>query len=204
MFDIKYLDKDGKNQLAWQTSWGLTTRSIGVVVMVHADDIGLVLPPKVARYQVVLVPVLFKGKFEAEIHAKCKEISNMLASKDVRAHVDDRDVYTPGWKYSHWELKGVPLRMELGPKDFEKQQIVVVKRNTGEKIQVEWKDLDTKVKEGNNIGFILKLQKIVEILDGIQKEMFEKAKESFHKKIMKAEDWKGFMNYINGLLKEFK
>ena len=151
MFDIKYLDKDGKNQLAWQTSWGLTTRSIGVVVMVHADDIGLVLPPKVARYQVVLIPVLFKGKFEAEIQAKCKEISNMLASKDVRAHVDDRDVYTPGWKYSHWELKGVPLRMELGPKDFEKQQIVVVKRNTGEKLQVEWKDLDTKVKNGKNM-----------------------------------------------------
>ena len=102
----------------------------------------------------MLVPVLFKGKFEAEILAKCKEISNNLASKEVRAHVDDRDVYTPGWKYSHWELKGVPLRMELGPKDYEKQQIVVVKRNTGEKIVIEWKDLDTKVEIKENYSLI--------------------------------------------------
>jgi len=147
MFDIKYLDKDGHNQLAWQTSWGLTTRSIGVIVMVHADDVGLVLPPKVARYQVVIIPVLYKGKFEAEIEAKCKEIRDLLTAKDVRVNIDDRDVYTPGWKYNHWELKGVPLRMEMGPKDYEKQQIVVVKRNTGEKLQVSWKDLDIKVKK---------------------------------------------------------
>lgn len=147
MFNIQYLDKDGKNQLAWQTSWGLTTRSIGVVVMVHADDVGLVLPPKIARYQVVIVPVLYKGKFQDEIAAKCKEFKNLLMEKGIRTHIDDRDIYTPGWKYNHWELKGVPLRMELGPKDFEKQQIVAVKRNTREKLQLDWKDLDQQVNE---------------------------------------------------------
>ena len=145
MFNIQYLDKEGKNQLAWQTSWGLTTRSIGVLVMVHADDVGLILPPKIAKYQIVLIPVLYKGKFESEIQQKCIEFRDLLKSKGIRAHIDDRDIYTPGWKYNHWELKGVPARMELGPKDYEKGQIVLVKRNTGEKIQLEWKDLDKKV-----------------------------------------------------------
>ncbi len=145
MFDIQYLDKGGINQFAWQTSWGLTTRSIGVVVMVHADDVGLVLPPKIARYQVVIVPVLFKGKFESEIQEKCKELRDLLKAKGIRAYVDDREIYTPGWKYNHWELKGVPARLELGPKDYEKEQIVLVKRNTGEKLQIPWKNLDQKV-----------------------------------------------------------
>lgn len=145
MFDIQYLDEHGKNQYVWQTSWGLTTRSIGVVVMVHGDDKGLVLPPRIARYQVVIIPVLYKGKNEDLIQAKCKAILEQLKEKGIRVHLDDRDVYTPGWKFNHWELKGVPIRLEMGPKDFEKNQMLMNTRNTGEKTQVECDNIAEKV-----------------------------------------------------------
>lgn len=145
MFDIQYLDEQGKNQFVWQTSWGLTTRSIGVIVMVHGDDKGLVLPPRVARFQVVIIPVLYKGKNEDQIIAKCKLLKDQLTEKGVRVHVDDRDIYTPGWKYNHWELKGVPIRLEMGPKDFEKDQVVMIKRNSGEKSMVKCEDLTNNV-----------------------------------------------------------
>src|SRR4051812_41016934 len=107
MFHIEFEDKQGKKQLVWQNSWGCTTRSIGVMIMVHGDDDGLVLPPRVAPIQVVLIPIVFKGN-EEQVRGQANELGKVLTDAGVRVEVDDRDNYNPGWKYNHWELKGVP------------------------------------------------------------------------------------------------
>ena len=145
MFKIEYEDTQGKKQIPWQTSWGFTTRSIGVMVMVHSDDKGLVLPPRIAPIQVVLVPIVMSGKDTVKQKAAAATIAKQLKDAMVRIEVDDRDNYNPGWKYAHWELKGVPLRLELGPKDFEKEQVRLVRRDTGEKEDVPWAILAQKV-----------------------------------------------------------
>ncbi len=132
VFDIKYLDKDDQLKNAHTTSWGVSTRLIGAIVMVHGDDRGLKLPPKVAPTQVVIVPIIAKKQQETVL-AKSKEIYELLED-DFRLELDDRDGYSAGWKYNEWEMKGVPLRLEIGPKDIEKNQVVLVRRDTGEKI----------------------------------------------------------------------
>lgn len=121
VFDIKFLDKDEKEQYVWQTSWGFTTRVIGAVVMVHGDDKGLVLPPKVAPVQVVIVPIPYKGAETGAIMTKAKEILEKLQKKDIAVVLDDRQEYTPGWKFNQWELKGVPIRIEIGPRDLKQK-----------------------------------------------------------------------------------
>lgn len=120
--------------MIWQTSWGFTTRSIGVMILFHGDDQGLVLPPRVAHTQIVIVPILIKDqeKFKLQLD-KAHEIKRQLAKVGIRAYVDDRTNYSPGWKYSHWEVKGVPIRLELGPRDFDKKEFRAVVRATGEK-----------------------------------------------------------------------
>lgn len=114
----------------WQTSWGLTTRSIGILIMHHGDNKGLVLPPKVANIQVVIVPIHFKGKEEA-VNNVAEKLYVQVKKSKIRVHLDDRDNYTPGWKFNHWELKGVPMRLELGPKDIEKEEVRCVLRHSG-------------------------------------------------------------------------
>jgi len=117
MSDIQYKDKAGGHAIPWQTSWGITTRSIGVMVMAHGDDKGLVLPPRVAPKQVVVIPIV-KASLSAEkkeaLQAYALRLVASLKGGKVRVHLDDRDNYTPGWKYNHWEQKGVPLRLEVG------------------------------------------------------------------------------------------
>ena len=119
-----------KRPQVWQTSWGITTRTIGALVMIHGDDKGLVLPPKIAPVQVVIVPIPFKGAEPAAIAAKAKEISDKLTQKGFSVILDDRGEYTPGWKFNQWELKGVPVRIEIGPRDLKQQQVVLVRRDT--------------------------------------------------------------------------
>eukprot|EP00163_Fabomonas_tropica_P017994 TRINITY_DN3200_c0_g1_i13.p1 TRINITY_DN3200_c0_g1~~TRINITY_DN3200_c0_g1_i13.p1 ORF type:complete len:483 (+),score=171.98 TRINITY_DN3200_c0_g1_i13:41-1489(+) len=135
MFDIKFENPDnGSEHLhVWQNSWGLTTRTIGVMIMIHGDDKGLVLPPRVAPLHVVVVPIVFKGK-EAMVTEGAQKVNDLLAAGGIRVKADLRDNYNPGWKYNHWEQKGVPLRAECGPRDIENQQVVLVRRDTGEKI----------------------------------------------------------------------
>ncbi|NLM76249.1 MAG: proline--tRNA ligase [Clostridiaceae bacterium] len=154
-FGIQFLDKDNKLKYPHQTSWGVSTRLIGAIIMVHGDDSGLVLPPKVAPVQVIIVPVQqhVEGVLE-----KAYELRNRL-SKVCRVKVDDSDKM-PGWKFSEHEMRGVPLRLEVGPKDIEKNQVVLVKRHNREKIFISMDDLETKVPE---------------ILDDIQKALYEKA-----------------------------
>ncbi|MCJ7422950.1 proline--tRNA ligase [Candidatus Bathyarchaeota archaeon] len=161
VFDIKFLDQNEKEQYAWQTSWGFTTRMIGALVMVHGDNKGLVLPPKVASTQVVIIPIPYKGVDADLIAQKTKCIFNELQENGVKVVLDDRQEYTPGWKFNQWELLGVPIRIELGPRDVKQRQVVLVRRDTLEK---------TIVKEDETKDAVTKL------LEEIQNDLFNKAK----------------------------
>ena len=131
-FDITFQARDKSVQHVWGTSWGVTTRLIGAVIMTHGDDSGLVLPPRVAPYQVVIVPIP-RGNWQETVLPKAREIQQQLVAAGVRVMLDDRDMYTPGWKFAEWELRGVPLRLEIGPKDIEKSAVLVARRDTREK-----------------------------------------------------------------------
>ena len=135
-FDVKYSDKDNVENYVWQTSWGVSWRLIGAMIMVHGDDKGLVLPPRVAPIQVVVIPIYYSEKDEQLVSAKAIEIKNILAEKNIRVHIDSRKEATPGYKFNDWELKGVPLRIEIGPKDLEKNKVVAVRRHNGKKSDI--------------------------------------------------------------------
>lgn len=151
-FKIQYLDKDGKKQFVWQTSWGMSTRQLGIIVMHHGDDKGAVLPPEVAPIQVVIVPILFKGKEETVIK-KAEDVKERLRQLGLRVHLDDRD-YSAGFKFNEWELQGVPLRIEIGPKDIAAGEVTAVSRLGGK----------------NKIN-MSELEEITGLLDNIQKEL---------------------------------
>jgi len=129
-FDIKFLDSDNTEKHAYTTSWGLSWRVLGGVILVHGDDRGLVLPPRIAPFQVVVVPILSGAKRD-EVLTTAREIAGRLATAGVRVRLDDRTEVTPGWKFNDWELRGVPLRMELGPRDLAQRQVVLVPRTGG-------------------------------------------------------------------------
>jgi len=131
-FEIQFQGRDKTVQHAWTTSWGVSTRLIGGVIMTHGDDSGLILPPRVAPYQVVIVPIP-RGNWQETVLPKAREIQQSLVAQGVRVMLDDRDAYTPGWKFAEWELRGVPVRLEIGPKDIEKSQVVLARRDTREK-----------------------------------------------------------------------
>ena len=126
MFKIQFEDENKEKQFAWQNSWGLTTRSIGIMVMIHGDDKGLVLPPEVAGIQVVIVPCGITAKTtseeESSLHAAIQSVEAQLKQSGIKCRADLRDNYSPGWKFIHWELKGVPIRLEMGPRDIEGKQ----------------------------------------------------------------------------------
>jgi prolyl-tRNA synthetase len=132
VYDIKFQGRDKSVQYIWGTSWGMTTRLIGAVVMVHGDDGGLILPPKIAPYQVVIVPIP-RGNWRETVLPTAKRVRDELIARGMRVHIDDRESQTPGWKFNEWELRGVPLRLEIGPKDIEKSQVVLARRDTREK-----------------------------------------------------------------------
>ena len=139
-FEIKYLGKDTKEHFAWQTSWGVSWRLIGALIMVHGDDKGLVLPPQVAPIQVVIVPI-HKDKDAKLVKDRAAEIESELKRASIRAYMDGRDGYTSGWKFNEWEMKGVPLRINIGPRDIEKGQAEFVRRDTKEKMQSDRAEL---------------------------------------------------------------
>jgi len=178
-FGIKYIGKDEKKHLPWQNSWGISTRLIGAAVMTHSDDKGLVLPPKVAEVQIAIVPILF-DKTKEEVLKACKALKQKLAIK-YRTHLDSREGYSPGWKFNEWELKGVPIRIELGPKDLEKNQAVVVRRDNGEKSPIKLEDIP---------------QEIPKIIENMELDMFKKAKKIMDDSIVEAKDWNSFEKSI--------
>ncbi|MDD4263145.1 MAG: proline--tRNA ligase [Firmicutes bacterium] len=154
-FNIRYLDKENRHQYVYQTSWGVTTRLIGALIMVHGDDSGLVLPPRVAPTQLVIIPI---ASHKGGVMEKAEEIFNQLKPL-VRVKLDDSDK-NPGWKFSEHEMRGVPLRLEIGPKDIEEGHAVLVRRDSREKIFIDLNELTTKVPE---------------LLDDIQDALFTKA-----------------------------
>ncbi len=175
-FDIQFTDKDNKLKNPFQTSWGMTTRLIGAIIMVHGDDSGLCLPPKVAPCQLVIIPIQQKKEGVLEKAAELKELLS-----DFRVKVDDSDK-TPGWKFSEQEMRGIPLRLEIGPKDIEAGKCVLVRRDTREKIECP---LDS-VKE-----------KVAELLATIQKDMLEKARAHRDENTHVAKNWDEFKDIID-------
>ncbi|HXT87190.1 MAG TPA: proline--tRNA ligase [Verrucomicrobiae bacterium] len=128
-FEIKYLDKNGVHQFCWTTSWGLSTRFVGAIVMVHGDDQGLILPPRLAPYQVVIVPIFKSDDEKRTVFDAARKIREQLVSADIRVKLDERDGMSPGFKFNDWEMRGVPLRVELGPKDLASGNLVLARRD---------------------------------------------------------------------------
>ncbi len=179
-FEVKFADKDNVEHFAWQTSWGVSWRLIGAMIMAHGDDKGLVLPPKVAPMQIVIVPIYRNEEGKNSVLPKVEEIQNKLELNNIRIHVDDREGLSPGYKFNDWELKGVPLRIEIGPKDIENQKIVVAKRYNLEKIDLSFEEIE----------------KIPLILDEIQMEMLKKAKEQAQNNTLEIADYLEFKSKI--------
>ena len=165
-FNIQYSDKTGKLAYVHQTSWGMSTRLIGALIMVHGDDNGLILPPAIAPIQLMIVPV---AQHKEGVIEKATQLKNML-SKVARVKIDISDKM-PGWKFSEYEMKGVPLRLEVGPKDIENNQVVLVRRDTREKITVKMDELEAQVPD---------------LLVDIQKSLFEKAREAQNNRTFSA------------------
>lgn len=178
-FEISFLGKDGTMQTPWQGSWGLSTRLLGALVMMHSDDKGIVIPPKMAEYKVAIVPIIFDATKE-KVLGKAKEIAKQL--KKYNPILDDREEYSSGWKFNQHELHGIPLRIELGPKDLEKEQVVIVRRDTGEKKMVPFSQISDTVKKE---------------LDLMQAALFEKAKAFMVANTVPARSWEEFIGHID-------
>ena len=179
-FEVKFADKDNVEHFAWQTSWGVSWRLIGAMIMTHGDDKGLILPPNVAPTQVVIIPIYKNDEDKEKILSKVDEIKNNLELKEIRMHIDDREGLSPGYKFNDWELKGVPLRIEIGPKDIEKQSIVIAKRYNRKKLTLNFNEIE----------------KISTILDEIQKEMLKNAKEEAQKNTIDISGYAEFKSKI--------
>jgi len=147
-FEIRFLGEDGEMHFVWQTSWGISWRLIGAMVMEHGDDKGLIVPPKVAPIQAVIVPIVFSSNKANEVLQMCNSLVERLGAKGVRTHLDSRERYTPGWKFNEWELKGVPLRIEVGPRDLANNTAVLVRRDTGAKESVPLSQIEEAVERG--------------------------------------------------------
>ena len=176
-FDVKYLDENNSETFAWQTSWGVSWRLIGGMIMTHGDDKGLVLPPKVAPIQVVIIPIYYSKEDKENVLQKACKIKDSLSNNDIRVHLDDREHLTPGFKFNDWEMKGIPIRIEIGPKDIAKNQIVLARRHNQTKISL---DIDGLT------------EKTLSELKNIQKEMFDAAKKILDERVVRVSEYQQF------------
>ncbi|MBV6644485.1 MAG: proline--tRNA ligase [Cyclobacteriaceae bacterium] len=181
-FDVKFATKEGKEEYVWGTSWGVSTRLMGALIMAHSDDDGLVLPPKLAPIQVVIVPI-YKGDEQREAVSKvAKAIKKDLSEKGLSVKFDDRDTHKPGWKFAEYELKGVPIRVAFGPKDLENGTVEIARRDTKEKQVIRLEDISVQV---------------TNLIDEIQKNIFGKAltfrKENTHQ----ADTYEAFKSLLD-------
>ena len=181
-FDVKYASREGKLEYVWASSWGVSTRLMGALIMTHSDDLGLVLPPILAPIQVVLIPIYHSQDEFKEITLKLKEISDVLKSKNIRVIEDFKDTRKPGWKFSEYELKGVPIRIAMGPKDVKNDSVEIFRRDTLSKQNVQIVDIT---------------QHIEDTLDSIQKKLFEKAKKFNKENTHYADNFEDFKEKIN-------
>jgi prolyl-tRNA synthetase len=180
-FDITFQARDKSVQHVWGTSWGVSTRLVGGVIMTHGDDSGLVLPPKVAPYQVVIVPI-GRDNWRETVLPKAQEIQRELVAAGIRVTLDERDE-RPGWKFSEWELRGVPLRLEIGPKDIEKSAVMIARRDTREKQSVAMEGL---------------AQRIATMLDEVQTNLFERARQFRDEHTQSADTYDAFTQIMEG------
>lgn len=181
-FDVKFTDKEGKQDHVWGTSWGVSTRLMGALIMAHSDDEGLVLPPKLAPIQVVIVPIFKTEEQEAAIAEKAEAIKKELLLKGYSVRFDDRDTYRPGFKFAEWELKGVPVRVTIGPKDLENNTFEVARRDTKEKTTVE----------GETI-----INTIETLLEDIQENLYKKALDFRNEHITEVNSYEEFKDVLN-------
>jgi prolyl-tRNA synthetase len=189
VFDIKFVGEDEKEHYVWQTSWGISTRVIGAMVMVHGDDKGLIIPPKVAPVQAVIIPIPYKTADVSTILAKAQEIREKLDKAGISTVLDDRREYTPGWKFNDWELKGVPVRIEIGPRDVAQGHVTLARRDTFEKMVVKDEEVVDAVKK---------------LLDDIQNNLLSRAKKFLeeHITIVKSyEEFKEVLQTKGGFIK---
>lgn len=178
-FDIKYLDEKGKEQYGYQCTYAISTRMLGTMFAIHSDDKGLIIPPNVAQNKAVIVPILFDDSRE-KVLKKAEQLASEL--EKYGAFVDSRDNYNPGFKFNEWELKGVPLRIELGPKDLDNSRVVLVRRDNGQKENVSFKDLSRRMEV---------------LLKEIQKNLLEKSRKLFESRVKKVESLKELKETIN-------
>ena len=179
-FGISFIDENEKKQFVWQTSWGVSTRLLGALIMVHGDDKGLVLPPKVAPIHAVVVPIYYK-KSKETVLKKARELKSKLEKGGLTVELDDREIYTPGWKFNEWEMKGVPVRIEIGPKDVEKKRVILVRRDDNRKKPVSEENLEKEIDV---------------LLEDIQKTMFKKAKKFLEKSTVEVKSYEEFKKRI--------
>ncbi len=177
-FDIQYSDKENKLQYVHQTSWGLSTRIIGALIMVHGDDSGLKLPPRIAPIQAMVIPI---SQRKEGVMEKAAELCETLKAAGVRARLDDSDK-SPGWKFSEQEMRGIPVRVEIGPKDMEQNQAVIVRRDTREKLVVSLDELG---------------ERTLQILDNIQNDMLARAKEHLRTHTYEARTYEEFKEIVS-------
>ncbi|GMQ31011.1 proline--tRNA ligase [Algoriphagus confluentis] len=183
-FDVKFATKEGGLEYVWGTSWGVSTRLMGALIMAHSDDNGLVLPPKLAPNQVVIVPI-YRGENELEaISVKAKEIMAALRSKGISVKFDDRDTYKPGWKFAEYELKGVPVRIAMGPRDLENGTIEIARR-------------DTLTKETFQLTEMPVEEKISALLDDIQTSIYQKALTFRNEMTTEVNSWEEFQEVLD-------
>jgi len=180
-FDVKFSDSDNVENFAWQTSWGVSWRLIGGMIMLHGDDNGLVLPPRVAPIQVVIIPIYYSDKDKENVVQKATEIHDILEKNNVRVKLDDRDQVTPGFKFNDWELKGIPLRIEIGPKDIEKKKVVLARRHNREKHEQDISDIEKIV---------------LSELESIHNDMFADAKKILDEKTVTVSTYVDFKSEL--------
>ncbi|MGC8479104.1 MAG: proline--tRNA ligase [Candidatus Micrarchaeia archaeon] len=180
-FGVSYSDKDGNTKSVHTTSWGISTRLLGAIIMLNSDDKGLILPPKIAPIQVVIVPILFSEEDNALILKQSEEIEKTFSKKDISIKIDNREGRTPGYKFNYWELKGVPIRIEIGPKDIKENSVVIVRRDTGEKLKVKTEDV---------------LKTCKKLLNEIQKNILKRNKEVMSKLIFTANTYDEFKEKV--------
>jgi len=180
-FDVKYLDETNTETFAWQTSWGVSWRLIGGMIMTHGDDKGLILPPKIAPIQVVIIPIYSNDDKDSVIQ-KAHQIKDDLSKIELRVHLDDREQLTPGFKFNDWEMKGIPIRIEIGPKDIAKKQVVLVRRHNRTKTSINMDSLKEKISSE---------------LKNIQKEMFDAAKKILDERVVRVSEYQQFKEQLD-------
>jgi len=180
-FDVQFLSKENKLEYVWATSWGVSTRLMGALIMAHSDDKGLVLPPKLAPIQVVIVPIYKKIEQLEQISEVALKIKKSLENKGISVKFDDRDTFKPGWKFSEYEFKGVPVRLAIGPRDLENNTIEIARRDTLEKEVLQMADIENKVEH---------------LLEQIQKKLYHRALSFRENNTYSADTWDEFKDII--------